>query len=82
MNMKKIFQEESIKILKILGLVTNIEEINQNELMSKKHKKVCRVFNYIEQLLISVSTVTGCVSIYAFASLVDIPTRITSSALD
>ena len=24
-----------------------IEEINQNELMSKKHKKVCRVFNYI-----------------------------------
>ena len=82
MNMKKIFQEESIKILKILGLVTNIEEINQNELMSKKHKKVCRVFNYIEQLLISVSTVTGCVSIYAFASLVDIPTGITSSALD
>ena len=82
MNMKKIFQEESIKILKILGLVTNIEEINQNELMSKKHKNVCRVFNYIEQLLISVSTVTGCVSIYAFASLVDIPTGITSSALD
>ena len=82
MNMKKIFQEESIKILKILGLVTNIEEINQNELMSKKHKKVCRVFNYIEQLLISVSTVTGCVSIYAFASLVDIPTGITNSALD
>ena len=82
MNMKKIFQEESIKILKILGLVTNIEEINQNELMSKKHNKVCRVFNYIEQLLISVSTVTGCVSIYAFASLVDIPTGITSSALD
>ena len=25
-----------------------IEEINQNELMSKEHKKVCRVLNYIE----------------------------------
>ena len=24
-----------------------IEKINQNELMSKKHKKVCRVLNYI-----------------------------------
>ena len=24
-----------------------IEEINQNELMSKKHKKVCRVLSYI-----------------------------------
>ena len=25
-----------------------IEEINQNELMNKKHKNFCRVFNYIE----------------------------------
>ena len=25
-----------------------IEEINQNDLISKKHKKVCRVLNYIE----------------------------------
>ena len=29
-----------------------IKEINQNELMSKKHKKVYRVLNYIEHLLI------------------------------
>ena len=26
-----------------------IEEINQNELMSKKRKKVCRDLDYIEQ---------------------------------
>ena len=26
MNMKKIFKEESTEILKILGLITNIEE--------------------------------------------------------
>ena len=25
-----------------------IEEINRNELMSKKHKKVCTTLNYIE----------------------------------
>ena len=25
-----------------------IEEINQNELISIKHKKVCRVLNYID----------------------------------
>ena len=54
-----------------------IEEINQNEL-SRKHKKVYRVLNYIEHLLIVISTVTGCVSISAFASLVDIPIGITS----
>ena len=59
----------------------SIEEINQNELMSKKHKKVYRVLNYIDHLLILVSTVPGCVSISAFASLVCIPIGITSSAI-
>ena len=29
-----------------------IEEINRNELMSKKHKKVCTTLNYIESFLI------------------------------
>ena len=37
-----------------------IGEINQNELMSKKYKNVCRVLNYIEHLLILISAVTGC----------------------
>ena len=40
-----------------------IEEISQNELMSKQHKNVFGVVNCIEHLLILVSTVTGCVSI-------------------
>ena len=57
-----------------------IGEINQNELMSKKHKNVYRVLNYIEQLLVLVSTVTRCIFISFFASLVGIPIRITSSA--
>ena len=58
-----------------------IEEINRNELMSKKHKKVCTALNYIEQFLILGSTITSCVSISAFASLVSIPIGITSSAI-
>ena len=49
--------------------------------MSKKHKKVYRVLNYIEPLLILISTVTGCVFISSFASLVGMPIGITSSAL-
>ena len=49
-----------------------IEDINQNELMSKKHKKACGVLNYIDHLLILVSAVTGCVSIFPFISLFDI----------
>ena len=58
-----------------------IEEINRNELMSKKHKKICTILNYIEHFLILASTITGCVSISAFASLIGIPIGITSSAI-
>ena len=58
-----------------------IEEINQNELMSKMHKKVCKVLNYIDHLLIVISTITGCVSISAFASLVGVTIGIASSAV-
>ena len=43
-----------------------IKEINQNESMSKNYKKVFTVLNYIEHILILVSTVTGCVSTSAF----------------
>ena len=35
-----------------------IEKINKNELMSKNYKKVYRVLNYTEQLLILVYIVT------------------------
>ena len=49
--------------------------------MSEKYKKPCKYLNYVaEYLLILVSTITGCVSISAFASLVCIPGGITSSA--
>ena len=59
-----------------------IEEINRNELMSKKHKEVCTTLNYIEYFLIFGSTITGCVSISDFASLVVIPIGIMSLQLD
>ena len=49
--------------------------------MSKKHKKVCITLNYIEHFLILASTISGCVSISAFASLVGIAIGITSSAI-
>ena len=110
---EKMFkEEESIEILKILGLINKIEkyhnrivmpeekinqeirlkkideirnyliqEIKQTKLMTKKHKKICRLLNYIDHPLIVISTITGRVSIFAFAFLVDIPMGITSSAI-
>ena len=49
--------------------------------MNKKYKKTWKYLNYVENLLFLVSTVTGCVSISAFASLVCVSVCITSSAV-
>ena len=57
------------------------EKINQNDLMSKKHKKVYTVLNYIEHQLFSIFTVSGYVSISAFA-LAGIHIGITSSEIE
>ena len=38
-----------------------VEEIEQNELMSNKHKKICMAPNYFEHFLILASAVPGCV---------------------
>ena len=62
-------------ILKNLDETKNclIEEINRNELMSKKHKRVCTTLNYIQHFLILTCTIMGCISSSSFASLVGIP---------
>ena len=49
--------------------------------MSRNHKKVCIILNYIEHFLILASTVTGCIWVAAFAYLLGIPIGITSSAI-
>ena len=49
-----------------------IKEINQNELIRNKHRKVCTALNYIESFLNSVFKVTGYTSIFDFTSLVHI----------
>ena len=40
--------------------------------MSEKYKKTCKYLNYVENVLILSSTITSCVLLSAFASLVDI----------
>ena len=58
-----------------------IDEINQNELISKKHKMICATLNYIEHFLVVAFTITGYVSISAFASLIGITMQTESSAI-
>ena len=77
---KNMNQEFSLKKIEEIRNYL-IKEINQNELISKKHKKICRVFNYIDHLLNVISTIAGCVFIFVFASLVGVPIGIASSAI-
>ena len=58
-----------------------LDKIKHNDLTSKKYKKTCKYLNYVENLLILASTVTGYVLISAFASLFCVSVGITSSAL-
>ena len=48
----------------------------------KKYKETCKYLNYVEHLLILVWTVTCCVSVSAFSSLVCVPVGITRSAVE
>ena len=58
-----------------------IKGITRNELMSKKHKKVCRVLNYTENSLVVISTIFGCVSIFSFAFWIGILIGVMDSAI-
>ena len=58
-----------------------LEKIEQNQLLSRRHKKVFTSLNYIDNFLILASVVTGCISISSFVSLLGIPIGITSFAI-
>ena len=55
------------------------KEISQNKLMSEQQS--LQSFGLIDHLPIVISTITGCVSISAFVSLVGIPIGITNSVI-
>ena len=50
-----------------------LKEMEQNELMGRKHKKVCATLNYIEHFLILDSAITGSISIFSFFFFLYIP---------
>ena len=58
-----------------------IEEIKQNELISKKHQKVSTTLSYSKHFLVLFSAFTGPFSISSFAFLAGIPIEIPSSAV-
>ena len=57
-----------------------LDEINHNDLISEKYKKIFKYLNCIEHLLILVSAVAVYVSISAFSSLFCVPVGVMRSA--
>ena len=82
MDEENISQEFRLKIIDETGNYL-IEEVNWNELMSKKHKKNTLLLYFLltEHFLTLASTITGCVFISTFASFIGIPIGITSSSI-
>ena len=70
------------RLRKIVETRNDLLDITKhNDLMSGKYKKTCKYLNYVEHLFNVVSTVTGCLSISRFDSLVTIPVGIASSTV-
>ena len=54
--------------LKNMGETINyfVKETEPNELMNKKHTKICTALGYIEHFLILASAFTRCISFFCF----------------
>ena len=78
---KNIVEEnicQEFRLKNILFLWRNRAKSNDEQ----KAQKVCKTLNYTEHFLFLASTITRCISISAFASLLDIAIGITSSAIE
>ena len=58
-----------------------LAETKHDNLLSEKHNKTGKYWNYVENVLILWSAVAGCVSISAFVSFVYVPVEATSSVV-
>ena len=75
-----ISQEFRLKIIDETRIYL-LEEIEQNEVMSNKHKKVTTTLNYVEHFLILASEVTECILTSTYDNLLGISMGITSSSI-
>ena len=58
-----------------------MEEIQYDDLVRERHKKMRNALNYFERFLVSVSASGGFVSVSAFGSLIGVPVGIGSFAV-
>ena len=78
-NKTNLLEQTKYRLSEIIGIENNFHrEINQRKLCIKKLSKYNTVFDYINKILIVLSTTTGGVSIISFTSIVGAPAGIAS----
>ena len=77
-NISQEFKLENIEETKNYFL----KEVEQTELMGKKHNNIGATLNYIEHVLILASTITRYISISVFALTLGIPIGFTSPTIE
>ena len=78
---KNMVEENISQEFKLKNIDYFLEEIEQNELIFRKHKIFSTTLNNIEHFLFLASTISGCISISGFGSLLGISIGILSSAI-
>ena len=78
-NKTNLLEQTKYRLSEIIGIENYFhQEINQRKLCIKKLSKYNTVFDYINKILIVLSTTTGGVSIISFTSIVGAPAGIAS----
>ena len=77
----KLSDQTKFLLYEIIGIENYFyKDINQQKLDSKKLNKYITIFDYIDKILIILSTTSGGISIISFTSIIGVPAGIASAS--
>ena len=77
----KLSDQTKFLLYEIIGIENYFyKDINQQKLDSKKLNKYITIFDYIDKILIILSTTSGGISIISFTSIIGVPAGIASTS--
>ena len=79
-NKTNLTEQTKFRLSKIIGIESYFyQEINERESYIKKLKKYITIFDYLDKILIVLSTTSGGISIISFTTIVGAPVEIASA---
>ena len=77
----KLTDQTKFRLYEIKNIENDfINEINQQKSCSKKLNKYVTIFDYIDEILIVLSAITGVISIISFTTTISAPVGIASAS--